>query len=465
MGKTTFIERAAMRLAEIAADKCFDVMKRKRLERFSRNKRIEAHLGVGPNDYSDVSFKAENLKNLVYMVAIDGMLKNGSFAEQIILDIDDIWSQYGVINDSEIVNFQVVNKTTGYKEETNLLDRGLIFAKDPETHVPFAISLCNVFFSREENQVIHFIFRNDRPDVKHSILEKFNDALSKYNPYRGKKTCIGKEVSFLPPQNVGWEDLILPQFVFDHINKYIVNFFRDKEVWKSHGVPMHRSILLSGKPGVGKTMIGKVLANTLAGVSFMWVTPEAFDRVSSVFNLARDIAPVIVFLEDLDFIAASRNGSMVSACLGEFLAELDGLKSNENIVIIGTTNNPKVLDEAISDRPGRFDRHIAIEPPDRLLRAKMLRRFFEGVDLKDGDEIIESVSRETNGFTGAHIMELVSASKIEAISNGRGSNGNRLLITREDVFEAIKNLRKVRPELGFVKTSEEPEISTTGGAR
>jgi SpoVK/Ycf46/Vps4 family AAA+-type ATPase len=209
---------------------------------------------------------------------------------------------------------------TGFNEVMDLVCQGFIFARDRETSVPFAVELRQV---EEEvpTQTVAFHFRNDRPDVKERMLKKFKDAISIYSPYRSKKTWFGREVGFLPRQNVSWDDLILPQFVLDHLDRYVVDFFRNKDAWRAHGAPMHRSILLSGKPGVGKTLIGKVLADTLEGISFLWVTPAANYLIPEAFSMARELAPSIIFFEDLDFLAASRYG-MVSSRLGDFLTEL-----------------------------------------------------------------------------------------------------------------------------------------------
>jgi len=172
-----------------------------------------------------------------------------------------------------------------------------------------------------------------------------------------------------------WDDVLLPERTIRMVRTHVEGFLRHRLRLKGLGVKARRGIILAGPPGTGKTLLGKVLADTL-GVSFMWVSPRHIENAASfdtVLSLARFVAPAVVFLEDLDLFAEERDSNRWVG-LGELMNQLDGAVEIEDIVTIATTNRLEVIERALRNRPGRFDRVVKLEAMDEECRRTMLAR-------------------------------------------------------------------------------------------
>ena len=335
----------------------------------------------------------------------------------------------------------------------------------------------NIDFERNSNVgYVHVYSFNENKEEASQIISDLEDRVKYSNFLKGAKiTPFGR---FLKLKKVyTWDDIILSKNIEEEIKRNIERYLANFEIYRKNGLPAKRGILLCGDPGVGKTLLGKVLVSTTAGVTFVWVTPKFFqsDRTSHIdmlFELADELAPTILFLEDVDFYGTSREYGNNSIVLGEFLNKADGLVENNGVLIIMTTNYPEMLDKAIKERPGRFDRIIKMELPKKEERRKMLSRFCK--DLKVNDKIDwEKIIEQTDKFTPALLKELV----ITACSFGIDDNSleNNKVILKQKHFDlaldTLKNYTKVNPTmkpLGFSKDvceederiSEEPP--TTG---
>jgi transitional endoplasmic reticulum ATPase len=197
-------------------------------------------------------------------------------------------------------------------------------------------------------------------------------------------------------------------------------------------------------------MIGKLIASKIRE-TFIWITADGFSRSSNVrriYQTARDNRPSVLFFEDLD-VVAGRDGSM-SGVFGELLAQADGLEPNDLIITLATTNRPEALDEALRDRPGRFDRHIVVHPPADHLRRRLFRNFLGEFHIECSPDTLELLVERSVGSTGAHIRELVSAAAIEGLGEGWDPRETPVLRRTEEHFIAVAaRLKKVRPEIGF----------------
>jgi cell division protease FtsH len=214
--------------------------------------------------------------------------------------------------------------------------------------------------------------------------------------------------------------------------KEIVDFLKDPKRFTDAGATVPKGCLLSGPPGTGKTLMARAIAGE-AGVPFIATSASQFielfvglgaSRIRSLFNVARENAPCIVFIDELDAIAKSRSPSPIGnnndereQTLNQLLTELDGFKENNGIILLGATNRPDVIDPAIL-RPGRFDRKIEVGLPDRNGREKIL-----GVHAKNKalEETINlgDVASSTTGFSGAELQNLMNEAAIYAARDGR----------------------------------------------
>ena len=223
------------------------------------------------------------------------------------------------------------------------------------------------------------------------------------------------------------------------------------ELFEKVGVEPPKGILLVGPPGCGKTLLAKAVANHTEATFIRMVGSELAQKyigeggrmVRELFSLAKEKAPSIIFLDEIDAIGAKRlDGSTsgdreVQRTLMQLLAELDGFDVLENVKIIAATNRPDILDEALL-RPGRFDRVIEIPIPDEVGRKAIFKLNIDKISTKKIQ--LKQIVDKTNGFSGAEIKATCVEAGMIAIRQGRG------YITQTDFIDSIKriNLKKIK---------------------
>lgn len=203
----------------------------------------------------------------------------------------------------------------------------------------------------------------------------------------------------------------------------IISIFSEPDKFRKLGVKSPKGVLLNGPPGTGKTLLAKAAAyecNAMfiaaSGSSFvqMFVGLGAL-RVRRLFNKARKHKPTIIFIDEIDALCGKRDGVNTNTehntTVNAILAEMDGVKNNEHILIIGATNNPDSLDPAIK-RPGRFDRHIYVGPPNQKGRQELFQLYLSKLVTKDID--FERLGRSTTGLSGAQIAAITNEAGILA---------------------------------------------------
>ncbi|MDD3476377.1 MAG: AAA family ATPase [Sulfurimonas sp.] len=202
----------------------------------------------------------------------------------------------------------------------------------------------------------------------------------------------------------------------------IIDFMKKPKRYKSFGARMPRGVLLVGPPGVGKTMIAKAVANA-AGVPFYYQSGASFvqiyvgmgaKRVHELFVAAKNSAPAIIFIDEIDAVGKKRDGQRSDereATLNQLLTEMDGFENSSAIIVIAATNKIDVLDSALL-RAGRFDRRIFVELPTNKERALILSKYLEKVP---NDVDVKSIANMTVGFNGASLAALVNEASLLAI--------------------------------------------------
>jgi cell division protease FtsH len=207
----------------------------------------------------------------------------------------------------------------------------------------------------------------------------------------------------------------------------VVDFLRDPEPYRRLGAAMPRGVLLYGPPGTGKTLLARAVAGE-AGVPFFSLSASEFvemfvgvgaSRVRDLFAQAKQAAPAIVFIDELDAIGRVRMRSASPGAndereqtLNQILAELDGFTGAEGVVVLAATNRPEVLDPALL-RAGRFDRRVSVNPPDRAGRQAILEVHTRGVPL-DADVDLGAIAASTPGMVGADLRALVNEAALAA---------------------------------------------------
>ena len=207
----------------------------------------------------------------------------------------------------------------------------------------------------------------------------------------------------------------------------IGDFLRNPDRYRRLGAMVPKGVLLAGPPGTGKTLLARAVAGE-ANVPFYFVSASEFiefivgvgaSRVRDLFETAKANAPAIIFIDELDAIGRARGGSLSvgghderEQTLNQILTEMDGFTGTENIIVLGATNRPEILDSALL-RPGRFDRRLTISPPDQAGRRQILEVHVRGVPLADEVDL-DAVASATAGMVGAELANLINEAALQA---------------------------------------------------
>ena len=224
----------------------------------------------------------------------------------------------------------------------------------------------------------------------------------------------------------------------------IVEYLHDPAKYKEIGASMPKGILLVGPPGTGKTMLAKAVAGE-ANVPFFSISGSEFvemfvgmgaSKVRDLFKQAKEKAPCIVFIDEIDAIGQKRsNGKMGGndereQTLNQLLTEMDGFEGNNGVIILAATNRPESLDPALL-RPGRFDRRVPVELPDLQGREAILRVHARKVKLADNIDFTQ-IARMASGASGAELANIVNEAALRAVRQGRKT------VTQADLEESIE---------------------------
>ena len=243
----------------------------------------------------------------------------------------------------------------------------------------------------------------------------------------------------------------------------VVDFLHNPGKYTSVGAKLPKGALLVGPPGTGKTLLAKAVAGE-AKVPFFSLSGSAFvemyvgvgaSRVRDLFKQAQQMAPCIIFIDEIDAIGKSRDNQLGSndereQTLNQLLAEMDGFESNKGLVLLAATHRPEILDPALL-RPGRFDRRIIVEKPDLKGRVDVLKVHSKDVRMDETVDL-EAIALATSGAVGSDLANMINEAAINAVKNGRKA------VSQADLFEAVEVVLVGKEKKDRIMSQEERRI-------
>jgi cell division protease FtsH len=235
---------------------------------------------------------------------------------------------------------------------------------------------------------------------------------------------------------IGFKDVAGVDEAVEELHE-IKEFLENPKKFQALGARIPKGVLLYGPPGTGKTLLARAVAGE-AGVPFFSISGSDFvemfvgvgaSRVRDLFEQAKQAAPCIVFMDEIDAVGRHRGAGLGEQTLNQLLVEMDGFELKDNIILIAATNRPDILDPALL-RPGRFDRQIVVDRPDRVGRRKILEVHAKGKPIAPEIDL-DTLAAGTPGFTGADLANLVNEAALLAARRGKK------VIQQEELEEGI----------------------------
>jgi hypothetical protein len=277
-------------------------------------------------------------------------------------------------------------------------------------------------------------------------LREIERLMAEHNVYRGRILVLsgspfgglGVEVHRLP--TVRREHIVFPHGVLERIERHTKTFADHADALRAAGRHLKRGVLLHGPPGTGKTLSVMYLSTLMPERTVLLLTGNALGLVGPACEMARELAPAMLVLEDVDLVAQNRMHGHPTTVLFELLNQMDGLNEDIDIIFVLTTNQPEVIEPALASRPGRIDLAIQMPLPDADGRSRLLDLYGQGLRLDIADRA--GFLAATEGATPAFIREVLRRASLSA-----AEQGDATYVNDEQIKLAINELREGADQL------------------
>jgi hypothetical protein len=312
---------------------------------------------------------------------------------------------------------------TGPATSTEAVQLGLVCTSAPDG-TPLVLAVQGAQEDRGEDRCHLQLLAADRATAA-TVREEIERLMQSNDVFRGQVLTFGMSehrgnqlLTFLPRPSLRATDVVLPDGVLTSIERHVVRSVEQTEALRAHGQHLKRGLLLYGPPGTGKTHTVRYLLSRLPECSVFVLSGMAMFRyLRATTALARRLAPSVVVVEDVDLIAQDRSFSPEgNPVLYELLNEMDGIGSEADVTFVLTTNRVEVVEEALTQRPGRIDLAVEVPKPDADCRERLLRLYAAGtpLDLPSADGVVTA----TDGVTASFIKELVRRAVLRYVDEG-----------------------------------------------
>lgn len=305
------------------------------------------------------------------------------------------------------------------------------------------------------------------------LLAELDRLRSVLNVFRGHAVVVqrqamgGVSLSFADIPDVSRSEVILPDALLDRIDRHALDITSHARRLRDAGQHLKRGLLLFGPPGTGKTHTVRYLIGRRSDATRLLLQGDALHAVGAITGLARELAPSVVVLEDVDLVAEDRSFGEHNPVLFSLLEAMDGSAADTDILFVLTTNRAEVLERALVQRPGRVDVAVQIERPDTAARLQLLRLYGADVlrDLTE-DELAQVIA-DTEGVTASFLKELIRRSVLAAISDDRADqvSAGDIRAALDDLLDQSQSVTRSLLGLGDGSPDGGSGYDEPGGAR
>jgi len=333
------------------------------------------------------------------------------------------------------------NVNTDYDKCENILCRGCLLLLKKDSRVVATID------AEDPKAPASLVVVSCRKKDARKFAEGVESIAQGSNLYGGKKLEFGGHIRFLNLTPKTWEDLVLDPALKDEIEANTVGFLNKRAELAKYGIPPRRGVILVGEPGTGKTLVSKILMNRSPGITCIMANGSGLGYgryICELYQLAEDLKPSIIFIEDIDLVGEKRGEGLFS-----LLSALDGVEECREIVTVASTNFIEIIDKALTERPSRFDRIIQLPPPSLEQRRELIRSLAQKIPM--AENIQDYLARRTEHYTPAQVQEAAYSLVIE---HGHGLDCDKPGVhefNMTDVDNVLAKINRKNRELGFKK--------------
>ncbi len=437
--------------------------------------RLTAHLGADPAQLPVTAEQYDTFDAPNLQVALQAYLKEGDRSAELVgVNVENKrWMAAGL---SELVSHSdyrpglsegPVDYVTHHLAEGKTLhcvNHGIYLIRDGDRRF-VALVMGPSEMGDPRRQRLHLEVMAARAEDAPPLIAELSRLMDRLNVYRGHTILLtpgmwigpgpSTLVQFQGIPKIASDDVVLPPGVLERVERQTVTFAAHAGELRAAGRSLKRGVLLHGLPGTGKTLTVMYLIGRLEGRTVILMTGRGLTLIENVAKMARQLAPSMVVMEDVDLVAEERTmpGFRAGPFLFELLNEMDGLRDDQDVIFVLTTNRAEILEPALAARPGRIDLVVELPLPDDDGRRRLIELYARGLRL-DGVDVSALVMR-TEGATPAYIKELLRKSVLRAIEGGSGG-----VLRPEHVDAALEEMahggRLAERILGFRPDSAVP---------